>query len=368
MRKVTMKDVAREAGVSVATVSYVLNDTKKYKISEETKEKVLKVSQELGFVPNSAAKTLKKQEVSCIGLVILKQFERNLSDRYSKRMMTSIKEKLSEEGYQLMICSGDVDDHGYPDYISYYLERRIGGVIYIVNACQQMTYKELEMIQKYNVPAVIVDAAKDYENVSNLKLDYYTSTMNFLKYLLEKEKFQRILCLCPDEAYQPEKSWEQTNAMQDFAKGKSIPMMLCPVTHVKECDIMDQTSINIGFERWMSVYHQVKNYLQKWREGDLVFCANGFLGDSAMAIANVLKKNIMIAVGEEFQSAPMHWIDYLSKGGRVFIDNMQPHRVGVHAVKMMAERLQTGENQNEVLHARIIDFAEQIPIFNSPIE
>ena len=357
MRKVTMKDVAREAGVSVATVSYVLNDTKKYKISEETKEKVLKVSQALGFVPNSAAKTLKMQSANCIGLVILKQFERNLSDRYSKRMMTSIKERLCEEGYQLMICSGEIDTHGYPDYISYYLEKRIDGVIYVVDACQQLAYKELEMLQRYHVPAVIIDAEKNYDMVSNLKLDYYSSTVAFFTCILEKEHFNKIMCLYPDIAYQPEKSLEQTQAMKDFSEKWDIPLMLCEVSHIKECDNMDQTSINIGFERWISVYRQVGDYLEKWQEGVLVFCANGFIGDSALTIANVRQQNIILAVGEEFQAAPMHWMDYLYKGRRVFVDNMQPHRVGVHAAQMMIKRLKTGENQNEVLQAKIIDFS-----------
>ena len=368
MRKVTMKDVAKEAGVSVATVSYVLNDTKKYKISEETKEKVLQVIQDLGFVPNSAAKTLKMQEVNCIGLVMLKQFSRNLSDRYFKRLMTSVKNQLNEYNYQMMMCSGEKDSLGFPDYVSYFLEKRIGGIIYIVDACQKLPYEELQAIQKYNIPAVIVDSECTYENVCNLQLNYYTSTIDFLRYIVQKQKIERIMCLCPDEAYQPEKTWEQSNAVGDFSKEFGIPLLNCRISHIDECDHMDQTVFNVGFKRWLSVYKQVENYVEKVRESDLLFCTNGFLGDCALALIKNSCKKIVLAIGEEFQTIPVQWFDYINKGGYIYINNMQPHKIGVKAAEMIHERLKTGENHNIVQTAFIVDFTKQLGLVDEKTE
>ena len=57
-RKVTIKDVAREAGVSVATVSYVVNNRTDLRISEATRKKVLQVINLLDYTPNQAAKAL----------------------------------------------------------------------------------------------------------------------------------------------------------------------------------------------------------------------------------------------------------------------------------------------------------------------
>lgn len=66
--KVTIKDIAREAGVSVATVSYVLNNRNDQKISDETRDKVLHISNLLNYTPNQAARSLVTQQSNSIVL------------------------------------------------------------------------------------------------------------------------------------------------------------------------------------------------------------------------------------------------------------------------------------------------------------
>lgn len=67
-KKVTIKDVAREAGVSVATVSYVINNREDQKISPETRNKVLQMINLLNYRPNQAAKSLVTQKRQLIAL------------------------------------------------------------------------------------------------------------------------------------------------------------------------------------------------------------------------------------------------------------------------------------------------------------
>jgi len=64
---VTIKDVAKKAGVSIASVSRVINDSKP--VAPETKEKILKVIDETGYKPNAMARGLKKNESGLIGLI-----------------------------------------------------------------------------------------------------------------------------------------------------------------------------------------------------------------------------------------------------------------------------------------------------------
>ena len=67
--KVTMKDVAEAAGVSVATVSYIVNDRKDQKISEDTKKKVLQIINLLGYYPNQNARALANKEIRNICII-----------------------------------------------------------------------------------------------------------------------------------------------------------------------------------------------------------------------------------------------------------------------------------------------------------
>ena len=67
-KKVTIRDVAKEAGVSVATVSYIMNDRKDVKISSETRKKVLQIANLLDYTPSSTAKSLATGRSNTIGV------------------------------------------------------------------------------------------------------------------------------------------------------------------------------------------------------------------------------------------------------------------------------------------------------------
>ena len=88
--KVTIKDVAKVAGVSATTVSYVLNNNENQTISEETKERVLSAAQELRYVPNYAARIMKNSESHCVGVVMNQSLD---NYRYSS-MMSGIVDAL----------------------------------------------------------------------------------------------------------------------------------------------------------------------------------------------------------------------------------------------------------------------------------
>ena len=67
-KKITIKDVAKEAGVSVATVSYVMNHRTDIKISDDTRKKVLQVANLLNYTPNLAAKALASSQQHLLGI------------------------------------------------------------------------------------------------------------------------------------------------------------------------------------------------------------------------------------------------------------------------------------------------------------
>jgi LacI family transcriptional regulator len=108
---VTIKDVAKMAGVSTATVSRILNDDKTYKASNETRNRVWNVVSELGYIPNQAAKYLSKQgntnrrylenniKIGCILCVTKEKY----ADPYFMTILSGVESKLMESGYNLSV-------------------------------------------------------------------------------------------------------------------------------------------------------------------------------------------------------------------------------------------------------------------------
>ena len=122
-----MKDIARKAGVSVMTVSYVLNNTKNQTISEATRARVLEAAEALQYVPNAAAKSLRTSRSACIGVVA----GQNISQRRLSAALEGIRSALENSGYDMLLTSGRAEDGGLPAYVGEFTRNRIDGVLYI---------------------------------------------------------------------------------------------------------------------------------------------------------------------------------------------------------------------------------------------
>jgi LacI family transcriptional regulator len=96
---VTIRDVARAAGVSVSTVSRVLND--KGDVAPETYEKVQKVIEELNYTSNLAAKSMRSRRTNVIGLIMP-----DVGDPFSVQVMRGINRVIEELDYDLILCTG----------------------------------------------------------------------------------------------------------------------------------------------------------------------------------------------------------------------------------------------------------------------
>jgi LacI family transcriptional regulator len=97
---VTMRDVARRAKVSIKTVSRVIND--QGEISEETRQRVQVVIDELGYTPNLAARSLVTQRSSTVGLVIS-----DITNPFFAETARGVQDVAREEGYELFVCNSD---------------------------------------------------------------------------------------------------------------------------------------------------------------------------------------------------------------------------------------------------------------------
>ncbi len=155
MRKVTLKDIAKRADVSVATVSYVLNNVENQKIAEETRAKIINLARELSYVPNLTARTLAKRKSGLVGILIIKSYENEMpwKEFYYFNFINKLEKMLSESGYHVLISSIDISDPKL-DIIT---ERELEGV-FILDVNKEIFYK---ISPKINVPIIVVDSYID---------------------------------------------------------------------------------------------------------------------------------------------------------------------------------------------------------------
>lgn len=145
-RKVTIKDVAREAGVSVSTVSNALNGVNV--LHPDTKQHILEVVDRLHYIPNLNGKNLKTQETKVVGL-----FLTSIRGPYYSILADSIYQGCKKYGYELNIFIHDRADN----MMANILGRRIDGAI-ILN--DHVGEKEVKLLLENETPVVFIDSAE----------------------------------------------------------------------------------------------------------------------------------------------------------------------------------------------------------------
>ena len=118
----TIKDVAREAGVSIATVSRVVNNGPK--VGEKTKARVLSIMAELGYRPNENARALVTQKSKTLGVVIP-----DLSDPFFASLANGVDKVARQNNMQLLLSTGLITEESERQAIRLLLERRCESIV-----------------------------------------------------------------------------------------------------------------------------------------------------------------------------------------------------------------------------------------------
>ena len=179
-----IKDVAREAGVSTATVSHVINDTKY--VTDDTRQKVQYAIEKLNFYPNAHARTLASGRSNIIGLLVS-----DISNPFFPELIKSIEAAAFEHGYNLMLFNTNYDAKRAADYVRRLIELKVAGVALMTAEIEQGLIDEL--IRK-QVRVVFNDIGIVTEYMSNIILDYSAGIEEAVRHLvsLGHEKIAHI--------------------------------------------------------------------------------------------------------------------------------------------------------------------------------
>lgn len=170
MKKITIKDVAREAGVSIATVSNALNNSDV--VQPKTREHVLAVAERLHYIPNLNGKRLRAAQTRTIGL-----FVTSMTGDYYGNLCDIIHYICQKNGYELNVFIVDS-----PESILQKLMNRIvdGAIVFFGT----LTAEEIRLIKGSGVPIVFMDQEETGEKVSSVLYESYQTGRMAAEYLL----------------------------------------------------------------------------------------------------------------------------------------------------------------------------------------
>lgn len=163
-----IKDIAKQAGVSISTVSYALNGSPK--VTDETSARIIAIAKELQYVPNAAARNLKKQETKIIG-AFLTDFGSFYGD-----LLRGMKEGVNQSGYDLVVCSGKQSHRLLP-------QRMIDGAIVF-----DETFSSEELLKYADLghKLVVMDRDLNHPNINQVLLDNKAGATLAMEHLIEQ--------------------------------------------------------------------------------------------------------------------------------------------------------------------------------------
>ena len=166
-------DIAKLAGVSKSTVSRYLNNGH---VGTESREKIKKIIEETGFMPQSHAKSLRTGKTNLIGVIVPK-----ISTETAPRVVQGITEVLSENNYDVLIANTNLSVEKEFEYLNIFKNNQVDGVIFMGT---KITPKHRKIMDKLNVPIVVV--AQYMDNYPCVYHDDFNAAKYMTEYLIGK--------------------------------------------------------------------------------------------------------------------------------------------------------------------------------------
>lgn len=177
---ITMKDIAREMGVSVATVSRALQDSPR--ISAEQRERIQAYAREHNFIPNAVAESLRRSRVApqkTIGVIVPQ-----IAHYYFSTILSGMEEEASARGYSMIVAQSDEQYEREVKICESFLGHRVCGVI-VSQAKDTLRYDHFQKLLDNEMPIVFYDRICTGLNTSRVVVDDYQGAFTAVSHLIE---------------------------------------------------------------------------------------------------------------------------------------------------------------------------------------
>lgn len=183
----TLKSIATKLGVSVSTVSRVINGkSSRYRISKDTQDAILKVAKELSYSPNQLARGLRLKRTNTIGYIIP-----DISNPFFSSIAKSVEKFARKFGYSILLCDSEENTDIEKESLQLMLNRKVDGLIISPVGIE---VSHLVTISQKNIPIVLLDRYFPDLNIPFVTSDNYQGALEAVNLLIENGH-KRIACI-----------------------------------------------------------------------------------------------------------------------------------------------------------------------------
>ena len=267
-KQITIRDVAKAAGVSVATVSRALNGLGG--IGDETREHVLKVCEQMAYVPNTLARGLVMQHTQTLGIVMP-----DITSPFYSRLMVLAAQEAKRYGYQVLLCYSFRDYETEIDYFKLLIGNQVEGILFF--PVGDLSSKNLYQFLRY-IPIVALNEMPEFSPIPYVCCDERAGGRMAVDYLLD--------CGCKSLVFVglKEDRLAHRYRMESFLKGTNRDGIFAEVLENGE-------SYKSSFERG---YGQFSEFLEE----------SGKLPDGVVAVSDATANGVIKACMERKISIP----------------------------------------------------------------
>lgn len=188
MGQPTIKDVAKLAGVSISTVSRVMNNSKP--VSPEARRKVVDAINKLDFKPNELARSLVMRKSNLVGVIV-----KDIGIEYMAQLIRGVEEIGRVYKYDILLSSSYGEDKQLENSIDFLATKQVEGLVIIT---EDISTDVLMKLRETKIPFVLLDRYHNYKNIKTVKVDY-VSEENRLINKLKDLGHEKILLIANHE-------------------------------------------------------------------------------------------------------------------------------------------------------------------------
>ncbi|MGM0878202.1 MAG: LacI family DNA-binding transcriptional regulator [Bacillota bacterium] len=177
----SIKDIAQKAGVSISTVSRTLNNYPD--VGPKTREKILKIAQELNYYPNAVARSLVQKKTHTIGIFFGNTINSGFGHPFFLDVISAVREVVGNAGYDLLIFTNK--NKVRATYTTLCRERSVDGVVLLLTGEGKKRSEEMVELQESGIPCIAIDIPLDGEKCTYVESDNYHGSKAAMNHLID---------------------------------------------------------------------------------------------------------------------------------------------------------------------------------------